>query len=185
MDWATKRESMEGNVPLDGLLFPPTSGATFSQCGNYRYKLWRIWDSSKPMIAFIGLNPSTANATSDDPTIRRVKGFAKQWGYGGVYMLNLFGIISSDPSILLTANDPIGDNDRYLLEAAIDGLRVVFAWGSFKQIGERDKDVIAMFPNAICLKKSGAGKPWHPLYVKADIQPIYFNSELPWKITYH
>ena len=162
-------------------LFPELSGAKFSACGNYRYKLWRIWDSSKPMVVFIGLNPSTANATSDDPTIRRVVGFAKRWGFGGVQMMNLFGIISADPKVLIEHPRPIGDTDGYLWEVVASGLQVVFAWGSFKQIGERDKAVIAMFPNAICLKKSASGKPWHPLYVKADIEPIHFTTCEPWR----
>lgn len=157
------------------------SGASFSPCGEYRYKLWRIWNSSKPVVVFIGLNPSTANATTDDPTIRRVVGFAKRWGFGGVQMMNLFGIISSDPKVLIQHPRPIGENDRYLREAALDGLQVVFAWGSFKQIGERDKAVIAMFPNAICLKKSAKGKPWHPLYVASSIHPIVFATNDPWK----
>ena len=66
------------------------SGADFSECGRYRYKLWRTWDDIRPVVMFIMLNPSTADATADDPTIRRCIGFARAWGYGGVRVGNLF-----------------------------------------------------------------------------------------------
>ena len=66
------------------------SGADFSECGRYRYKLWRTWDDVRPVVMFIMLNPSTADATADDPTIRRCIGFAHDWGYGGVRVGNLF-----------------------------------------------------------------------------------------------
>ena len=66
------------------------SGAEFSPDRKYRYALWRIWDKSNPLIMFIGLNPSKANELKDDPTIRRVRRFAFDWGYGGVYMINYF-----------------------------------------------------------------------------------------------
>lgn len=158
------------------------SGAKFSECGKYRYVLWRKWDEDKPLIAFIGLNPSTANATTDDPTIRRVVGFAKLWGFGGVCMLNLFAIVSPDPKVLTTVKDPVGDNDQWLsmFGSLVD--TVVFAWGSFKEAKERAAIVSKMFPNAICLKKSAAGNPWHPLYVPANVEPIYFNNDEPWRI---
>lgn len=74
--------------------------AFFSSDRKHRIWLCRIWDSTKPRIMFIGLNPSTANETSNDPTIRRVKSMANSWGYGGVYMMNLFTFISTDPKKL-------------------------------------------------------------------------------------
>ena len=76
------------------------SGAEFSNCGMYRYMLWRTWIPGKPAVMFIGLNPSTANQIDDDPTIRRVKRFANDWGYGTVYMMNCFAYVSSDPKRL-------------------------------------------------------------------------------------
>lgn len=157
-----------------------TSGAEFSPCGKYRYMLWRKWDESLPMVAFIGLNPSTANATQDDPTIRRVKSFARQWGFGGVYMLNLFGIISPDPTVLVTSEDPIGDNDNFLNLAAGLSDVVAFAWGSFKQAKARGETVIGMFPNAICLRKTKDGCPSHPLYIPSNVQPVYFQTDKIW-----
>ena len=152
------------------------SGAEFSEDRKYRYALWRIWDKSKPLVMFIGLNPSTANETEPDPTIRRVMSFARKWGFGGFYMMNLFGIVSADPSVLVTGKgDPVGDNDHWLEEISKKCDNVVFCWGAFEQARYRSRKVIAMFPNALCLKKTKEGHPWHPLYVKADIIPHRFE----------
>lgn len=146
--------------------------AVFSTDRRYRYVLHREWDKDKPMVMFIGLNPSTANETDTDPTITRVKTFAEDWGYGGFYMMNLFGIVSSKPSILLTDPDPVGDNDQWLEEIAAKCDRIVFAWGVFKQARTRAEEVKKRFPGAYCLKKTKDGHPWHPLYVAAATKPI-------------
>lgn len=151
------------------------NGAIFSDCGRYRYQLWRIWDSTKPPVMFIGLNPSTANADTDDPTIRRVVSFASSWGYGGVYMMNLFAWVSAYPEDLLTCVDPIGENDCHLWEVSeICNGEVVFAWGAFKQNKERARQVAEAYPNARCLQKNKDGSPKHPLYVKGDTKLIDF-----------
>ena len=76
------------------------SGAVFSDCRKYRYTLWRIWDGNKPLVMIIGLNPSTADETSNDPTITRCKNFARSWGYGGVLVANLFGCRATSPNEL-------------------------------------------------------------------------------------
>ncbi len=91
-------------------------GAIISTCGQYRYQLWRIWNEDKPLVLFVCLNPSTADARQDDPTIRRLTGFAYQLGYGGFYLGNLFAFRSTYPSDLPAANDPVGpDNTNHLL----------------------------------------------------------------------
>lgn len=148
--------------------------AQFSPDRRYRYALYREWNKDKPVVMFIGLNPSTANETEADPTITRVTNFARYWGYGGFYMMNLFGIVSSKPEILLTDPDPVGDNDQWLDEIAIKCDRIVFAWGVFKQARSRAEDVKKRYPGAYCLKKTKDGHPWHPLYVAANTQPIPF-----------
>jgi Uncharacterized protein conserved in bacteria len=150
------------------------SGAHFSMAGSYRYSLWRIWDSDKPKIMFIGLNPSTADKKRDDPTIRRVISFAKQWGYGGIFMLNLFTIITSDPRALRNCPDRDRKADEFLQIYDYLVQRVVFAWGNFKESKERSQEVIRMFPNAYCLKKNKDGSPRHPLYVKDGTELIKF-----------
>ena len=72
--------------------------ATFSSCRAYRYSLSRIWDKKKKLVLLIGLNPSTADEKVDDPTIRRCVNYAKNWGYGGFLMVNLFAYRTTLPS---------------------------------------------------------------------------------------
>lgn len=150
-------------------------GARFSECRKYRYVLWRIWDKDKPMVMFVGLNPSTANEYSDDPTIRRVKAMAKNWGYGGVYMTNIFAFVTPYPEELLACADPVHDNDLWLPRVKRLCDKIIFAWGNFKEAQERAKAVIAMFPDAECLHINKNGSPKHPLYVRGDAVPFPFK----------
>lgn len=84
------------------------SSAVISECGSYRYRLERVWEAEKDRVAFIMLNPSTADASKDDPTIRRCIGFAKAWGFGGLIVGNLFALRSTDPKALYGHKDPVG-----------------------------------------------------------------------------
>jgi hypothetical protein len=131
------------------------------------------------MVMFIGLNPSTANEISDDPTIRRVKKMAQIWGYGGVYMANLFAWVTPYPDELLKCPDPVLDNDRWLIKLSKFADQIIFAWGNFKEAQDRAKTVIAMFPDAKALQINKNGSPKHPLYVKGDIVPISFRGNYP------
>jgi hypothetical protein len=148
------------------------SYATFSPCRKHRYVLTRIWDHEKPPVAFIGLNPSTANESQDDPTIRRVVRFSRSFGYGRVNMLNLFSYVTPYPHLLKECEDPIGYNDEYL-KYYCRNTDVVFAWGNFDVFG-RDKEVMKFFPIAYCLGKNKNGSPKHPLYLRSDTQLIKF-----------
>ncbi len=95
------------------------TGADFDGTGAYRYSLWREWDSRRPIVAFVMLNPSTADAAKDDPTIRRCASFARSWGYGSLEVVNLFAYRASEPKRLRQTPDPIGPaNDDYLVDAA-------------------------------------------------------------------
>lgn len=110
-------------------------GAKFSEDGKHRLYLWRIWDFSLPIVMFIGLNPSTANHESDDPTIKRVCQIAKHNGFGGVYMLNCFTYISTDPNLVI--DESTKELATTLIETmALNCTAVVFAWGNFKAITE-------------------------------------------------
>lgn len=153
-------------------------GANFSKCGNYRYSLWRIWDESKPLVMFIGLNPSTANATSDDPTIRRVKAIARNLGYGGVYMMNCFPFVTAYPKELQKGYSIESQyrNFNDLQYIADKCSIVIFAWGNFKAVDKNMVDVLTTyFPNAKALHINKNGSPKHPLYCKANIQPVNFK----------
>lgn len=151
------------------------NGATFSEGRKYRYALWRIWDKNKPLIMFIGLNPSTVNEHKDDPTICRVKKFAFDWGYGGVYMMNLFAYVTAYPKELIKCNNPLGDNDKFLKKISERCDKIIFAWGSFDEAKDRAKKVAEMFDGyALMINKDGS--PRHPLYVKSDVKLIKFNK---------
>lgn len=139
------------------------SGALFSEDRLHRYKLWRIWDAEKPLIMFIGLNPSKANEVKGDPTIRCVGDFADRWGYGGFYMTNLYSLVSPNPEDLITCDDPVRDNDQHLAVVASLCLDVVFAWGKFKMTESRSTVAKNMFPDALCIGKKD-GQPYHPLW---------------------
>jgi hypothetical protein len=151
------------------------NGANFSPDRNYRYCLWRIWDESKPMIMFIGLNPSTGNEDQDDPTIRRIKGFANKWNFGGIYMLNLFTYITAYPEELKKCQDYIKTAITFLGVYSLKSEKIVFAWGSFPEAHERARKVISIFPKSFCLGKNIDGSPKHPLYLKRDTELIPFT----------
>lgn len=136
--------------------------AKFSDCGKYRYYLMRRW-SHDPMAMCIGLNPSTADAEEDDPTISALKRLLEPCGYGGVYMTNLFAFISSNPEDLRSCPNPLGENDEWL--ELVRGLckHVIFAWGSFKQAEYRVKKIMQKFPDGYIFGLTTNGKPLHPL----------------------
>lgn len=148
-------------------------GATFDRSGRYRYALWRHWDRSLPAIAFIMLNPNRADATRNDPTIRRCVRFAHDWGFGTLRVINLFALCARQPSALGRAGDPIGPrNDHYLRRWTRDVDAVVAAWGVHGGLLSRDRDVLASLERrrieALCLGRTKAGHPCHPLYLRAD-----------------
>lgn len=154
-------------------------GAIFSTCRKYRYALFRLWNLNEPLVMFIGLNPSTANEHDNDPTIRRVMKFAFDWGYGGVYMMNLFPLVSTDPAALSNFYSPFHDiedaeNIKWLEKAYDKCEEVIFAWGAFPQAQKKAEQVIKMFPSAKALEINQDGSPRHPLYVKGDRIPIPF-----------
>lgn len=138
-------------------------GAEFSECRNYRYVLYRIWDVSKPRVMCIGLNPSTANSDTDDPTISNLIRILENLGYGGLYMTNLFALVSPHPDDLRKCPDPVKDNDKWLMKIKDVCQEVIFCWGNFKQGIYRVKKVAPMFQNAKCFGKSKNGSPLHPL----------------------
>ena len=150
--------------------------ATFSSCRKYRYSLYRIWDKKKKLILFIGLNPSTADEKSDDPTIRRCSNYAKNWGYGGFMMANLFAYRSSLPCNLKKVKYPVGkDNDKYIVTLSKKADITVAAWGNYGNLFNRDKQILNIIPYLMCLKINKSGQPAHPLYLKKDLELIKFS----------
>lgn len=147
--------------------------AALSECRKYRFALWRTWDESKPNVMFIGLNPSTADENKDDPTLTRCINYAKNWGFGGVCIANLFAYRATDPNEMKTEKDPIGsENNKWLMQLYNNAGLVVAAWGNDGVYLGRSKQVKKLLPNLHCLKLNKSGEPAHPLYQKADIEPV-------------
>ncbi len=150
-------------------------GATFSRDRRYRYHLWRRWDRSLPAVAFCMLNPSTADERVEDPTIRRCVGFARDWGYGAVEIVNLFALRATDPRALGRSRDPVGPrNDAYVLEVA-SRLSIVIAWGAHGRLRERGRDMLELLSprsRLLALGRTRVGEPRHPLYLRRDVRPI-------------
>lgn len=164
--------------------------AIFSPCKLYRYSLLIRWDGA-PLCQFIGLNPSTADAMKDDPTVRRCKGFAKRWGFGGIIMSNLFAYRATKPADLKRAAQPIGErglfitagakefaeqNDFHIWQDDIASGRTVAAWGADGAYLERDKAVCRMLTGLYCLGLTQSHAPRHPLYVRADAPPVHYEK---------
>lgn len=152
------------------------SGAVISDCGRYRYVLTRHWLRGEGSVAFVMLNPSTADATIDDPTIRRCMGFAQRWGFGSLSVVNLYGLRATDPSALADADDPIGpDNDDWLHETGWTADEVVLAWGAHRFAVKREREAVELLSRGRgerlkCLGLSANGHPRHPLYLRGDAE---------------
>jgi hypothetical protein len=150
--------------------------AAFSPCRRYRYALWRSWDSARPRVLFIGLNPSTADERSDDPTLRRCMRFARDWGYGGMCTGNLFAFRATEPKAMLSAADPVGPkNDAWLRRLADEAALVVAAWGNHGAYRSRSTVVRGLLGELHCLAVNQSGEPAHPLYQPAHRRPRPFQ----------
>jgi hypothetical protein len=166
--------------------------AAFSSCGDYRWWLERLWAPQRPRLIFIGLNPSRADRQRDDPTLRRLQGFARSWGYGALEVLNLFARISPTPAALRRAADPVGGETEDWIRmrlAAHPGAALWLGWGNQGGWGDRDLAVLALLQDrwvaegsrrpCLCLGVTASGRPRHPLYLAADLAPQPWRWPLP------
>lgn len=151
------------------------TSATISPCGLYRYRLGRRWEADGTTLLFIMLNPSTADASVDDPTIRRCIGFGRKLGHRAIDVVNLFAFRSTQPRVLVTAQDPIGpDNNKHIFQAIGSASAVICAWGAFAytkpELRRRARVVTTMVPTdrTWALGITAQGAPAHPLYLRAD-----------------
>lgn len=160
------------------LLVDDTKGAVLSDDRKYRYKLWRTFNVAKPTLAFIMLNPSTADETEDDPTIRRCIGYAREWGYGKLVVGNLFAVRETDPANLYDYFDPVGpENGEYLKEICTEADEVVAAWGTNGEIGNRGDHVVSDLGTELkALGTTKDGHPVHPLYQPADAELVDYHG---------
>lgn len=152
--------------------------AVISPCGCYRYRLDRRWDSDRPRAVWIMLNPSTADADADDPTLRRVIAFSRSWGFGAATVVNLFAWRATDPAALpLELADAVGTQADHHIAQALEGAEIVVCgWGASGPAQLREARITRVLelvraaghePRA--LSTTRAGHPGHPLYLRSDL----------------
>lgn len=135
--------------------------------GPYRYRLERRW-APGPVVTWVGLNPSRADALTDDPTLRRMVGFSRAWGFAGLVVVNLFAWRAAHPAELRHVADPVGPRGNEALEEATTGAELAVAcWGQHGRLFNRDGAVLDALPAVAwrCLGLTRAGQPRHPLYL--------------------
>lgn len=162
----------------------------FSPCRRYRYTLWRefreqasLFDSTPKVgyVQFIGLNPSTADETNNDPTVTRCINFTKAWGYPAYCMTNIFAWRDTDPSAMKLSPDPVGpENNHWLLKIASTASLIVAAWGNHGTHLNRNSDVMRLLSEfqLKCFKITQSGQPEHPLYQRNDAALIPYVQKL-------
>jgi len=156
--------------------------AFLSECKLFRYSLTRIWDEKLPRVLFIMLNPSTADGIADDNTIRRCRGFAEDWGYGGFYVGNLFPFRATEPTDLLASGNPLGKlNNEHIKMMALNSELIICAWGNSRIVKKLEKRFPDYKPLSDLkrylhyLELSNDGTPKHPLYLAAEIKPVRYE----------
>lgn len=146
--------------------------ARFSRCRRYRYSLERRWQSGTGRVLFIGLNPSTADHRRDDPTIRRCVGFARDWGYKELEVVNLFAFRATYPEDLKQFSEPVGPrNDEWLRRSHRRADLTIACWGNDGRFLDRAERVMAMLDDLHCLQINQSQQPAHPLYQPASRRP--------------
>jgi hypothetical protein len=176
-----KPEPPDWTVPLP---FPKLTGAIFDDTRTYRYALWRVLREKGDTILWIGLNPSTADEDTDDPTIRRVVNYSKAWGYANVLMANLFAFRATDPKEMKKAADPFGkDNKDWLIRLRKQSAMCIVGWGNAGSTQYAGRRLIKLFGDlgllpVHCLGVNNTGHPKHPLYLSRDAKPRVFAGPL-------
>ena len=158
--------------------------ANISACQKHRFELKRVWDESLPQFVVIGLNPSTADATEDDPTIRRCIGFAKREGCGSLIMLNLFSYRATNPKELkgkTLGELTMGRNNDVHVKSIIPHLhnsaKVVCAWGTHGGLLDQDKEFFKMLRwQLYAFGFTKDGFPKHPLYLPLDCKLEHWDN---------
>lgn len=162
----------------------PRRAAIISADQKYRYALVRdgLRDGTPGhqyagrTVAFLMLNPSTADAQVDDPTIRRCMGFARTWGYDKLVVGNLFAYRATDPADLPDDDEAVGpENLEWLRRLVHESTLVIAAWGASPKAAARAEEVNFHIPMH-CLGLTKSGAPRHPLYVRADTKPTAFSG---------
>jgi hypothetical protein len=154
-----------------------SSSAAFSPCRLYRYDLWRIWGDKDNFVQFICLNPSTADETKNDPTIRRCIDFAQTWGFDALCMTNLFAYRATKPKEMMKYEFPIGEeNNKWLTETAAKAKLIIAAWSQYGTHLNRAVEVRKLIGREMFYLKISekTNQPYHPLYLPKNSKPILF-----------
>lgn len=163
-----------------------TTEAHISDDGLYRYYLFRCWEYNDKACLFVMLNPSTADADQDDPTIRRCVDFAQRWGCGSLTVLNLFAYRATHPADLLQADDPVGPENEHWLQTFVPFADyIVCAWGVTGGYRDQDRTVMRVLDKCrtsgtptTCLMETKDGYPAHPLYLPRSSVPRPYGGRL-------
>lgn len=161
-----------------------SSGADFSECKKYRYKLWRVWDTKRPLLYFILMNPSTADEVKNDPTIERQCRRAKSLGFGGVIILNCGAIRETDSKKAWSDSDPVGPANVETITREVErNPEAIFiaGWGKPARSCGADRHILDLFRRLghplWCLGVNKDGSPKHPLYVGYDVPMQIYDFE--------
>ena len=147
----------------------------------YRYRLTRLWDATRPSILFVMMNPSVADLDQDDRTVRRASSFAQTWNYGQLLVGNVFAYRCTDQKRLLETPDPVGpENDAHLLAMAAESAKIIFAYGKpHVSLRSRGGEVATLFRahghKLHILRLSQDGTPVHPLYLPGNLKPTLWK----------
>lgn len=170
---------------FNAVMASPHGKAAFSRCGRYRWWLRRCWRHPAPTLLFLGLNPSSADARRDDPTLRRLIGFAERWGYGALEVLNLFSWISPDPTALRRCHAPVGSQTDAWLRRRVraladeEPLALWLGWGNGGSWQGRDQRVLQLLERLPVrlhsLGTTACRQPRHPLYARAGSPLLPFT----------
>lgn len=160
-------------VPNGGLV---EAEAVFSRDRQYRYALTRRWKPG-PMVEFLMLNPSTADAFKLDPTVNKCCTWARQWGAGGVLVRNIFAVRATDPKVMRKHPEPVGSlNDAAILDSKTWPVSyTVCAWGANGEFMGRGKQVFDLLRHGRDLRyltRTKGGQPGHPLYLNGLVTPL-------------
>lgn len=157
--------------------------AIYSDCEKYRYVLTRRFDQDNSKVCnFIMLNPSTATAWKNDPTVARCCKYAQRWGYGALIVTNIFAYRATDPKEMKSQDSPFGDDNAYWLRMAAEMSELrVCAWGTNGAFRHQDKAIIWLMKQEPsqelhCLEVTKHGYPKHPLYCRGDLKPIPYKG---------
>lgn len=157
--------------------------AIISPCSKFRYRLGRRWADGGQTLAYVMLNPSTADAEQDDATIRRCIRFAKAHDFNALDVVNLYAYRATDPADLRKAGYPVGpDNDQHIVQTVSEAHAVCVAWGANVAGLERPQIVLPMIRRCMatifCLGITRSGYPAHPLMLPSSrrLQPFTLGA---------